>query len=98
MDGSTGSRASSGTSGWSWSTAPSGPTRYQSGNGTPKKRWRLMHQSAESPSTQFWKRLRIHSGCQDSSLPLASRASLRLTVRTNHWRLVRISTGWLPCS
>ena len=34
--GSTGSADSSGRIGWSWSTAPSSSTGYQTGNGTPK--------------------------------------------------------------
>ena len=33
--------------------APSSSTGYHTGNGTPKKRWRLMHQSPFSPFTQF---------------------------------------------
>ncbi len=53
LDGSTGSVASSGTIGWSCRGRPSGPSGYQTGNGTPKKRCRLISQSPVSPSTQF---------------------------------------------
>ena len=50
--GSTGSRASSGTIGWSWSTSPEAVSGYQSGIGTPKNRWRLTSQSLCRPVTQ----------------------------------------------
>ena len=53
-DGSTGS-ADSGASRWVEvkSGSPSSSSRYQTGNGTPKNRWRLISQSPLRPSTQF---------------------------------------------
>ena len=53
LDGSMGSVDSSGRIRSSRSTVPSAPIRYHSGNGTPKKRWRLISQSPFSPSTQL---------------------------------------------
>ena len=53
VDGSIGSASSEGAMGWSKSTAPSGPSGYHSGIGTPKKRWRLISQSPLRPPTQF---------------------------------------------
>ena len=35
------------------STSPAASTGYQTGNGTPKKRWRVMFQSPCRPLTQF---------------------------------------------
>ena len=52
VDGSTGSRSSDGKIGVSKSISPSASTGYQTGRGTPKKRWRLMFQSPVRPSTQ----------------------------------------------
>ena len=52
-DGSIGSAGSSARIGLEWSTVPSPAIGYQTGNGTPKKRCRLMHQSWFRPSTQF---------------------------------------------
>ena len=51
-DGSIGSVSSAGMIGSSWSGSPSLSSRYHSGIGTPKNRWRLMSQSPLSPSTQ----------------------------------------------
>lgn len=51
-EGSTGSWSSVGTIG-SPVCSPSASRRYQTGIGTPKKRWREMSQSPESPPTQF---------------------------------------------
>ena len=50
---------------------PSASIGYQTGNGTPKKRWRVMFQSPMRPLTQFSKRTRMKSGHQVSSLPWA---------------------------
>ncbi len=52
VDGSTGSRPSSANRGPSKTVSPEGSTGYQTGNGTPKNRCRLMFQSVLSPSTQ----------------------------------------------
>ena len=52
-DGSTGSDSSGASSGSSWIGSPEASSRYQTGNGTPKKRWRLISQSPLSPSTQL---------------------------------------------
>ena len=51
--GSIGSRDSSGTSGDSYRGSPSASRAYQTGIGTPKKRWREMSQSPLRPATQF---------------------------------------------
>ena len=48
-----GSRSSLGRSRAEWSMVPSSRTLYQTGNGTPKKRWRLTHQSLFRPLIQF---------------------------------------------
>ena len=53
VEGSTGSRSSRGRMGRAYSRRPSGPTGYHTGRGTPKNRWRLMHQSPARPFTQF---------------------------------------------
>ena len=71
---------------------------YQTGNGTPKKRWRLTHQSPFRPCTQFSKRARMYSGCHCSSRPRASSPSLCSMVLKNHCRLVTISSGRSPFS
>ena len=46
-------------SGRSWRIWPCSSISYQTGNGTPKKRWRLMHQSPVRPFTQSSKRARM---------------------------------------
>src|SRR3954462_14597098 len=52
-DGSTGSADSGARSGAEWSGSPASSSRYQTGNGTPKNRCRLISQSPLRPSTQF---------------------------------------------
>ena len=52
-DGSTGSADSGARIGEEKSGSPEESSRYQTGNGTPKKRWRLISQSPLRPSTQF---------------------------------------------
>src|SRR3954453_3505909 len=52
-DGSTGSDSSGARIGSSWTGSPEESSRYQTGNGTPKNRCRLISQSPLSPSTQF---------------------------------------------
>ena len=59
VDGSIGNCESSGTIGWLKSVRPSSSTAYQTGNGTPKNRCRLIHQSPLSPFTQFSYRARM---------------------------------------
>ena len=83
-EGSTGSIESSGMIGREWSAIPSSSSGYQTGKGTPKKRWRLMHQSVFSPSTQFSYRARIQSGIQRISRPRCLSSSACSIVRTNH--------------
>ncbi len=51
--GSIGSEASSARIGDRKSVTPSASMGYQTGNATPKKRWRVMFQSPISPLTQF---------------------------------------------
>ncbi len=51
--GSTGSCASDGTIGAAKSGLPSASSGYQTGTGTPKKRWRETSQSPFSPEIQF---------------------------------------------
>ena len=52
--------------------------RYHTGNGTPKNRCRLTHQSPASPFTQFSYRWRMYSGCHFSSRPRSSSSSPEL--------------------
>ena len=48
-----GSSSSSARIGARKSVTPSASIGYQTGNGTPKNRWRVMFQSPMSPFTQF---------------------------------------------
>ena len=52
VEGSTGSRSGAAGIGRSYRTVPASSSGYHTGNGTPKKRWRLTHQSPVSPLTQ----------------------------------------------
>src|SRR3954449_12500516 len=52
-DGSTGNEASGASRAAEESGSPSEPSRYQTGNGTPKNRWRLISQSPLRPSAQL---------------------------------------------
>ncbi len=52
VEGSTGSCPGSAAIGRSWMTPPCSSSGYQSGNGTPKNRWRLTAQSPLRPLTQ----------------------------------------------
>ncbi len=51
--GSIGSASSSARIGERKSVTPSASIGYQTGNGTPKNRWRVMFQSPTRPLTQF---------------------------------------------
>ena len=98
VEGSTGRSCSRAGIGWPCSTCPASSIGYQTGNGTPKKRWRLMHQSPLSPWTQSSKRALMYGGVP---LELAARSissSRWSIVRMNHCRLVTISTGRSPFS
>src|SRR5262249_36052334 len=53
VDGSIGSASSGAAIGRSYSTRPLASIGYHTGNGTPKNRWRLTHQSPFKPSAQF---------------------------------------------
>ena len=98
VEGSIGSCSPSGSRRRSWQTLPCWSISYQTGNGTPKKRWRLTHQSPVRPLTQSSKRARMYGGCQCSSRPRSIRRSRCSSVRMNHCRLVMISTGRSPFS
>ena len=62
-----------------WSMVPSSRTLYQTGNGTPKKRWRLTHQSPFRPLIQF-SSARLHVG----RVPLQLRGSLQQPIAELH--------------
>ncbi len=63
---------------------PDWKPRRDTGKGTPKKRWRLMHQSWFRPSTQFSYRFRMCGGCHSIFRPCSSSASRCSRMRTNH--------------
>ena len=101
-DGSTGSASSAGVSGSSYLGSPVSDSGYQTGNGTPKKRCRLISQSPVSPPTQCSYRCRMWTGTQSSCRPAASSCSRRISsrppLRRYHWRLLTISSGSEPRS
>src|SRR6266545_4885747 len=94
---SIGRSSSRGSSGWSYSSSPSSRTGYQTGNGTPKNRWRETSQSPFRPSTQLVYRCLMCSGIQPSSLPRSTNSAFNSSERPPlvmyHWRVETIAGG-----
>ena len=71
---------------------------YHNGNGTPKKRCLLIHQSILRFSVQFSNLLLMKSGCQSISLDFSSNIFFLSKSFTNHCLVLKISKGVLLLS
>ena len=97
VEGSTGSASSRAAIGLLVVDRAVSSSGYQTGNGTPKKRWRLMHQSPVRPPTQSSKRARMYGGmpaqlaaARDQRVAVLHRADEPLTARDDLQRALAL--------